>query len=719
MQLQNRPHTGQQTHTRGIDMKVLSQDTLEQLGLRLKSKFAVYDGERQQLEQQWLKNLRQYKAIYDPEVKIPEGKSKVYPKDTHTKIVGWVAKMMEMMFPAQEKNWSLWVTAFPNIEEGDLSSIINTLTAQQMVLSEQNPEAGLQPVTPDMIEKAVKEFAKQRAARMEMECEDQLADDKVDYPELCKKIIRRGGIYGYGVAEGPMVKTQEERTWGLDPLTGQFKAVAKQVPRPFYEVLKVWDVYPDLSAQKWGDQEGLFVRKAYSRQGLRALAAREDFFEDVINKFLKDNETGNYKARSYEAQLHEIKKTDQNPPDMITRQYEVIRWYGFVSAQDLKDIGAKIPDKALGKDILADVWLLGDTVIKADTAPFGEGVADMFHVFIHEEDEDAPLTGSSKVETLRDSQMKLCAIDRATMDNMAESASSIKEVNEDLVHTNDRGKKITGGMTIRRNGEGVEANAPAIRIYDIPNHTAQLLELRKSVLEVFDVESHLPSWRMGNAQPLGEAFRTSNNMSIMAGGGDMVTKDDARAFDRFVKSFIGSLVKWNMEFNEKTDIKGDYQVMPKGTMSLVAKEVRGAALDQMMQTMTPRQLVMIDERGIIEDRFKARDLSLDRLKSPEDAAKALAQFDQQQAAAAQTQQGLDESKTQMQLASAQEKAAKAQEITETLKMKVNEGLSRIAQNLAKAKGEKDKAALQSIQLLMEQINGKKEGASNGSNAQQK
>lgn len=85
-------------------MKVLSQDALEQLGLRLKSKFAVYDGERQQLEQQWLKNLRQYKAIYDPEIKIPEGKSKVYPKDTHTKIVGWVAKMMEMMFPAQEKN---------------------------------------------------------------------------------------------------------------------------------------------------------------------------------------------------------------------------------------------------------------------------------------------------------------------------------------------------------------------------------------------------------------------------------------------------------------------------------------------------------------------------------------------------------------------------------------------------------------------------------------
>ena len=335
-------------------------------------------------------------------------------------------------------------------------------------------------------------------------------------------------------------------------------------------------------------------------------------------------------------------------------------------------------------------------------AAFGDKVSDMFHVYIPEEDEDGPLTGSAKVEVLRDSQMKLCATDRALMDNMAESASSIKEINNDLIDINRRPSRIVGGMTIHRNGDGAEANYPAIRIYDVPNHTQQLLALRSNILEVFDAESNLPSWRMGNAQPLGEAFRTSNNMSLMAGGGDMVTKDDVRSFDRFVKSMIGSLVRWNMEFSERDDIKGDFQVQAKGSISLVAKEVRGAALDQLVSTLSPRERVMIDERGLLEDRFKARDLPLDRIKDQDEAQQALDQFDQQQAQAAQVQQALDQSKTQLQTATAQEKEAKAAETANMIDVKVQEAMSRIAQNMAKAKGMKDDAALKSIQLLLSQ-----------------
>jgi len=192
----------------------------------------------------------------------------------------------------------------------------------------------------------------------------------------------------------------------------------------------------------------------------------------------------------------------------------------------------------------------------------------------------------------------------------------------------------------------------------------------------------------------------------------MVTKDDVRSFDRFVKSFIGSLVKWNMEFNEKADIKGDFQVMPKGNLSLVAKEVRGAALDQLNGTLTDRERTQLDEREMLQDRLLSRDLPSKYLLPKKEAEAKLAQYDQNQARAAQVQQGLDESKTQLQLAAAQEKAAKAEEIAQTITTKVQDGLSKIALNLANAKGAKDATALQSIQLLLDQITpkGKGEGA---------
>jgi hypothetical protein len=690
-------------------MDIEVKEKLAQLGARMWSKFNTYATERSTLEKQWLKNLRQYKAIYDPGITIPEGMSRVYPKDTHTKIVGWVAKIMEMMFPAQEKNWSINPSPFPNISKEDLQNIIDTLLARQTAIAEEAQQA-VQPITSEMIEQAVKEFAKQRAERMTLECEDQLADEGIDYPELCKKVIRRGGIYGFGVAEGPQVRTQKERIFELDPITQGYKAAEKNISRPYYTPLKAWDVYPDLSSNTWADQEGLFIRKAYSRQGLRALAKREDFLAGAINEYLRDHTAGNYKARGFEAELNTIKQTDQTTASTEVRQFEVIRWYGFISAQELADVGVTVPPTALEKDILADIWMIENTIIKADTAPFGEKVSDMFHAFIPEEDEDSALTGSAKVEVLRDSQMKICSIDRAIMDNMADSASSIKEVNDDLLDVSKRPAKVSGGMTIHRTGEGNEANYPAIRIYDIPNHTPQLLALRDNFCKVFDAESHLQSWTMGDAQPLGEAFRTSNNMSMMRAGGDMVTKDDVRSFDRFIKSFIGSLVKWNSEFNEKTDIKGDFQVVPKGNLSLVAKEVRGAALDQLATTLTDRERTQVDERKLLEDRLLSRDLPSDYLLPRKEADAKLAQYDQNQAKAAQIQQGLDESKTQMQIAAAQEKAAKAEEISQTITTKVQEGLSKIAQNLAKAKGVKDATALQSINLLLEQIAAEKEGA---------
>lgn len=701
-------------------MIVIDKEKLEQLGQRLKGKFNTYATERRQLEIQWLKNLRQYKSIYDSDVKIPDGMSKVYPKDTHTKIVGWVAKIMEMMFPAQEKNYSVKATPFPNILQEDLQAIIDTLTAQQQMIAQQQaqqaaqaqppqPPPPVQPVTPEMIEKAIKDFAEQRAARMELECDDQLADKDIEYPELCKKVVRRGGLYGFGVAEGPQVKFQDERTFEPDA-TGAFVAVTQSTPRPFYTVLKAWDTYPDLSAEKWDQQEGIFTRKAFSRHGLRKLADDPNFIGSVINDYLRDQISGNYKVREYETELNVIKKTSTSAAGIDSRKYEVIRWYGFIAAQDLNDVGVAIPESALNKDILADVWLIDDQVIKADTAPFGEGVADMFHVFVPDEDEDGPLTGTAKVELLRDSQLKLCSVDRMLMDNMSESARSVFEVNDDLIDTSKQFGNVSGGMTIHRTGDGNEANYPAVRIYDIPNHTPNLLQYRKQLLEVFDAESHLQSWTMGNAQPLGEAFRTSNNMSLMKAGGDMVTKDDVRSFDRFVKSLIGSLVRWNMEFNSKPDIKGDFQVMPKGNMSLVAKEVRGAALDQLTQTLTPRDRVQIDDRKLLIDRLSSRDLPTDYLLPKAEADQKLAEFDQQQAAAAQVQQGLDTSKTEMQLASAQEKVAKAQEITQLLQTKVQKSLSEIAQNLAKSKGIKDGTALQQVKLLLDQINAESAGA---------
>jgi hypothetical protein len=75
-----------------------------------------------------------------------------------------------------------------------------------------------------------------------------------------------------------------------------------------------------------------------------------------------------------------------------------------------------------------------------------------------------------------------------------------------------------------------------------------------------------------------------------------------------------------MEFNPRTDIKGDYNVKARGVSSLVMKEIRMQALNQLTTTMTPEDWVYLERRDFLVERLKAHDINIP-VKTEEEAAK--------------------------------------------------------------------------------------------------
>lgn len=680
----------------------LTFDKMKALGSMLKGKFDQYDKDRRPVEQQWAKNLRQYLGQYDPDVlkNIPQERSHVYPRDTRVKVKGKVAKMMEMMFPAQENNWELTISPTPSIPKDALKLIIDRLTfeEQSKAQAEQRQPA---PLASEDIERAVREFAEKRKDAMETEIADQLSDPQVDYPNMCKKVLRSGSIYGIGVSRTGQVRTQTERVWEQNEFTGEFEAKEKVLRRPYPEYVRIWRLYPDLSAMAWEEQEGLFEEYVFNRHDFAQLAKRPDFRKDVISAYLKEHKDGNYVTRSYESELHQIAGSD-NLIDRNKRRYQAYRWFGFVSAHDLASAGVEVKDSELDRDILADVWLIDDIVIKAEVAPFGSRPSDIYHAYIPCEDEDSGLTGVGDPEDMRDSQLSLCASTRALMDNMAASAGPIFEVNGELLPHGRKGiDAIHAFQVIMREGTGPDAQAPAVRPIFTPSQVPQILSIIEMQRQQLDVESNLPAYTMGsNAAPLGEAFRTSNNMSMMMGGANMVTKDSVRAFDKYTASQINSFVAWNMEFNPRKDIKGDYQARGKGNLSLVAKEVRGAALDQFIMTLTPEDRAMFDMYGINVDRLKSRDLPTDRLLPKDEAMAAIQAIRDAASQAAQIEQGLTQAKTSDLTAKAQKTTIDAQIAAQAAQATIQEILSRVEQNITNAKSAKEKGQLENLKLLL-------------------
>ena len=670
----------------------INYEELAKTGTLLKGQLGQFINDRALCEIQWLKNLRQHAGQYDPDILagIPDERSHVYPRDTKVKIKGGVAKLMEMMFPSQDRNWALGVSPSPSIPQEALQNILSTLQ-----------QSG-QPMSSDAIEREVRAFAEARKGKMEIEIADQLSDAEIDYPQLCKRVVRSGYIYGFGVARSPMVRTQQERVWEADPVTGAYVAKTKTVKRPYPESLRIWDFYPDLMAKSWTDQDMVFERVVMTRHDFRNLAKRSDFMADLVKQYLKDHPQGNYTAKTYETELQQLAKT-ANLSDRTARRYEVYRGLGFVSAHSLAAAGVEIKEDKLDEDVFADLWFIDDVIIKAQKAAFGERPSDQYHAFIYAEDEDSGLTGVGLPEEVRDSQMSLCVSHRILKDNMAACAGPILEVNKSLLAP---GRKNIGPihafMTIEREGDGIDAQYPAVRAIVTQSHIADILNVIQMERQQLDIESNLPAYTMGamQQQPLGEAFRTSNNMSMMMGSANMVTKDTVRAFDKFTTSLIGSLLKWNMEFNPNEELKGDYHVVAKGNLSLVAKEVRGAALDQFVTTLTDEERAILDTYGLLIDRLKARDLPVDRLLPEDEARQVLAGMREAASQASQIEQGLTQAKTAKESAAAEKTSMDAQVVAMSTEATIQEILSRVESNLANAKSAEDRNQLENLKTLL-------------------
>lgn len=598
------------------------------LGRNLRAKFLQYVKDRRLIEEQWMKNIRQYLGKWDPQLEstFDAGQSRAYPKVTRVKCVSMQSRLASLLFPADEKNWSLEPSPSPNLPPEAMQAAIN----QWVQASNGQPDLA-------DFDKAMQNFAATSAAKMEQQIDDQMADmgayGPSDYQSLVRQVLRSAIIYGPGIIKGPMSITETRTVPQRNPMTQQWEVGQQTVYRPIFEFVSNWDYYPDLSAKDFSQMDGQFQRHIFSRHQLIELAKRPDFKGDVIRKYLSERQTGNYARQVYEIELQVLGEQVNVNPD--TRKYEVIEYWGYVSALELSAAGVELPEDKLSSELKATVWMLDDVVIKAAEDPFPEG-ASMYHQFIFEQD-DVNLMGTGLPEIMRDSQMAISMSSRMLMDNASVACGPNVMVDYDrLVPGQDMTiKPFKTWLTEPGTGAGMPDPVKSLKF------DANIIELQamiKMYQEFADQETFVNPATGGDSDGMGEALRTTGNMSMVLGNAALPFKDIVRSFDRFTVSVIHSLVEWNMALNPRRDIIGDVRPVGRGATALMAKELRAAAIDNLAQTMMDEEKDYIDFRALAKQRLLARELPVAEIMVSDDEANQRYQARQQQQATAQQQQ---------------------------------------------------------------------------------
>jgi len=529
------------------------------IGVVLKSEFDAAEKDRREQEAVWIKDLRQYRGIYDPDVlsKIQKNKSQAYMPITRAKVRSVDARVMDTISPAgSEKNWSIRATPEPEISETQRAEVLSEIQS-----------SGETP-TEEELKLTIKDLTDKAASRMESEIHDQLIEGK--YINVARAVVHSGNLFGTGVLKGPLTDHRQNHKWRKTEIGYEMESQERR--RPYFEFVPIWDIYPDMSATELDDCDYIWQRHVMNRAQLRKLAKRKSFKGKLINKYIAENPDGNFEKKSHENDLDSVTNNTTNRK----RKYEVLERWGYLDGKDLKDCGCDISDEDLNQEFEANIWLLGDQVIKAVLNP-AEQKARPYHFYYFEKDETS-VFGISIPSIYRDPQRLFNAAIRMAIDNAAISAGPQIEANRELLPDEDL-QDVFPFKIWQAVGDG---SSPALRVYKLPSYTKELLAFAQFIKSIGDEISTIPSYMHGEEDK--GAGNTARGLSMLMGAANMTTKDVVRNYDQGItKPFITAMYHWNMQFGDNEEAKGDYEVDAQGVTTLVSKEIRSQELNQIAQ----------------------------------------------------------------------------------------------------------------------------------------
>lgn len=596
-------------------------DQLSSLGVFCVMEFQQAEHDRLETEQRWLRDLRQYRGKYDPDVEAKlNGRSKAFVRKTRVKVKTLDARMLDMLFPANaERNWAIKPTPVPTLP-GEMESTLVKILAAALKREPTDQEH----------EQAVKSVVEDAARKMGDEVADQLAETQ--YRKVCKKVLHAGHVYGTGVLKGPLVERRQRRKYVAKG--GKWELVTEEYVRPFLDYVPVWRFYPDMSATDIENARYVYERHILTRAALIELASGKRFNKKAIIDYVTANRDGSVRQRQFDNELRSI--GDREAIQWAKAgQYEVIERWGWLSGEQLKEVGLDIPQERCHEQFFANVWFLPDgTVIKAVLSPI-RGVDYPYHLYYVDKDETS-LFGEGIPSIMRDDQEMLNAATRMMLDNAAITAGSNIEVNTRLIDKRDDPRKISAWKVWLRSGES--PGTPAVRVLDFPSHIDELLKIAEVFEANGDEITGVPRYMAGENVTNG-AGSTMGGLSMLMAASSIIIKDQVVSWDEGITTpFVTALYRWNMQFNQRGDIKGDFDVVARGASSLVAKEVKGQQIAQYAGTMQPEERAFIKWDNFARQRAEILEMS-DLVKTKEEVEQEQNSEQAKQAAAMQQQLG--------------------------------------------------------------------------------
>jgi hypothetical protein len=507
-------------------------------------------------------------------------------------------RFADKLLPVDAKNWALKITPVPDVIEAMEDNEPITINGEP----KQNKEGG--PLLVSDLARNEVALAEKAMSAMEAEIDDQLTE--CGFNGECRKVAADAVKGGTGILKGPNVIKRVKKAW--KPVRGDGRTVhvmeVVEEFKPSSKRVDYWNVYPDPHC---GDdpQKGSYIweKDSVLPRDVRMLIGVKGYIESELRKVLEEEPVRTAvtlnKQSQFEASTSAISKG---------AAFERWEYYGEMNRADLIALGCKC-DHDESAMLSACVVFINDRPVRVKLNQLDTGGLpyDFFQW--------TPVSNSCWGIGIPRMEMwpsrVITATWRAMMDNAGDSAGA-NVVIGDGIEPDDGFMEVTGKKIWRADSD-VDVSKQFAQ-FQIQNNQEDLQNIIELALRFSDLESSTPSVFQGEKEDLPDTLGATK---IVVDSGNVATHIRVKRWDdQITRPHLSRYYDWNMQYNPKPEIKGDFSVDARGASELFLLDQQAPLLTQLLgMKQHPDVDLYTDWEKVITQLFRA--YRINAMKTPE------------------------------------------------------------------------------------------------------
>lgn len=569
---------------------------------------------KQQITERLLKCERQRRGEYDPDKAqdISEtGGSDIYMMITDIKCRAAKSWITDVISSNGDRPFDLEPAEEPSLPPEIKLSIVDFVRQEAMEFLQNgaqiHPDAfrNRMEEVEDLIRYRMREEARERANRMAGKIEDQL--EQGGFRRALEDFVDDFVTFPTAILKGPSVRKRKKLAWGPN-----FQPVVSNDFTREVERVSPYDIFPGPNNSSV-DDGFLIQRHRLTSKDVESFKGVPGYSDDEIDQVLDRYALKGFRYFEYGDQQQDNLKGKYHSGLHQDNFIEALEFWGPVMGSMLIQWGMKDVDPRKVYEINA--WQIGSYVIKVVINPDPLGrrpyeIASWSRI-------PGAFWGQALPETMADLQTMCNGAARALANNMGIGSGPQVEVVVDRLPDGEDVTQMYPWKIWQTTSDRTGGGQPGVRFFQPDLKAAELMGVYQQFARQADEITGIPNYIYGSGSGASGAGRTASGLSMLMDNAAKGIKQSISNIDRVITMVVDRFYVHNMMFNPDPYIKGDFRIVPKGAMGLIAREAINVRRNEFLaMTANPVDLQIVGPEGrayLLREQAKSLQMDTDKI----------------------------------------------------------------------------------------------------------